>query len=246
MPDDALPDDPGHEPIDPLDEVIGALRAVEPDMDAICIAETVWLAALLAPESAAVPLRSNFSDDIPEEAVGPAGDPPVQAVPSPAQRADIGESVPASRRGLYERASSSDGAGILGRTVRVPQGRALPRALEVARSMRPFKRPWVTGRESQLDLKATIDGYSRSLELIPVFRPAPERWFELVVVADRSISMAVWQETVSEFTQVLRGTGAFRKLHVWDMDLEQDRLILRGPRGQVIVPEQMNSPMGDG
>ena len=110
--------------------------------------------------------------------------------------------------------------------------------------MRPFKRPWVTGRESQLDLKATIDDYSRSLELIPVFRPAPERWFELVIVVDRSISMAVWQETISEFTQVLRGTGAFRKLHEWDMDLEQDRLILHGPRGQVIVPEQMNSPDG--
>jgi NADH:ubiquinone oxidoreductase subunit F (NADH-binding)/ferredoxin len=242
VPDNASPDDLGHEPIDPLDEVIEVLRAIEPDMDATCIAETVWLAALLAPDSAAAPLRSNFSDDIREEAVSPAS--PVQAVSSQTQCADTGESVAASRRGLYEQAPSSDGPGILGRTVRAPHGRALPRALEVARSMRPFKRPWVTGRESQLDLKETIDGYSRSLELIPVFRPAPERWFELVVVVDRSISMAVWQETVFEFTKVLRGTGAFRQLHVWDMDLEQDRLIFRGPQGQVIVPEQMKSPDG--
>ena len=110
--------------------------------------------------------------------------------------------------------------------------------------MRPFKRPWITGRQSELDLKATIDDYSRSLELIPVFRPAPERWFELVVVVDDSISMTVWQETVAEFTQVLRGTGAFRKIHVWYMDYDQDRLALRGPRGQAIVPEQMNSSDG--
>src|SRR6185437_11948985 len=85
---------------------------------------------------------------------------------------------------------------------------------------------------------------SRSLELIPVFRPSPERWFELIIVVDRSISMAVWQETIRDFTQVLRGTGAFRKLHVWEMDAEQDRFTLHGPRGQVIVPEQMNSSDG--
>ena len=110
--------------------------------------------------------------------------------------------------------------------------------------MRPFKQPWLTGRRSRLDLKATIDDYSRSLELIPTFRPAPERWFELVIVVDRSFSMAVWQETVAELIQILRGTGAFRKLHVWDMDPTQERLMLRGPRGQVIVPRQMNSSDG--
>ena len=115
------------------------------------------------------------------------------------------------RQGLYERVPSDNQAAKRGHAVRVPQGRALPRALDIARSIRPFKQPWATGRRFRIDLKATIDDYSRSLELIPVFQPAPERWFEPVMVVDRSISMTVWQETIAEFTQVLRGTGAFRQ-----------------------------------
>lgn len=235
MPDNATLGNPGRESNDPLDRVIEAVRAVEPDMDAICIAETMWLAALWAPDP---------EGNILEEAANRAGDSSVQITPSQAQHSGIRRPVTKSRRGLYERGPSSDRTGILGRAVGVPQGRALPRALEVARSMRPFKQPWLTGRRSRLDLKATIDDYSRSLELIPTFRPAPERWFELVIVVDRSFSMAVWQETVAELIQILRGTGAFRKLHVWDMDPTQERLMLRGPRGQVIVPRQMNSSDG--
>ena len=246
MPDDTFPRNPDHAFDDPLDQVIEALCAVAPVMDVTCIAETVWLAAKLAPDSVAPPIRDDFpaEGDIPEEAVSQAGHNPLQAIRSHTQHAGIGKPVTASRRGLYEPASSSNRAGIPGQAIRIPQGRALPRALEIARSMRPFKQPWLTGRRSQLDLKATIDEYSRSLELIPAFRPAPERWFELVVVVDRSISMTIWEETITEFTQVLRGTGAFRKLHIWNMDSGQDRILLNGPLGQTMIPQQMNSSDG--
>ncbi|MFD9721176.1 hypothetical protein [Streptomyces mirabilis] len=55
-------------------------------------------------------------------------------------------------------------------------------------------------------------GYARSGELIPVFAPAPERWFDLVLVVDRSPSMQVWRETVSAFAGLLDRLGAFRTL----------------------------------
>jgi hypothetical protein len=110
--------------------------------------------------------------------------------------------------------------------------------------MRPLKRRWRAGQRQELDLAATIDGYARSLELIPVFRAAPERWFELFVIVDCSVSMGVWRQTVAELTDVLRKAGAFRKLQVWHLFPGATGAELRGPRHQRLSPRQLSASSG--
>ncbi|MCQ0002943.1 NB-ARC domain-containing protein [Streptomyces sudanensis] len=87
----------------------------------------------------------------------------------------------------------------------------------MTRALRPWKRPWPEGRRGALDIEATVDGYARSGELLPVFSAAPERWFDLTLVVDRSPTMRVWEETLGDFAAVLDRLGAFRTLRVRDL-----------------------------
>jgi hypothetical protein len=134
-----------------------------------------------------------------------------------------------------------------GHAVGVPRAAALPLALQAARAMRPWKRPWPTGRRRTLDLSATVDAYARSGELIPVFTAGPERWFDLVLIVDGSLSMRVWQETIEAFTGVLAQLGAFRTLQVIELgcDAGSDSGIeLRDRQGRPIPPGRLCAPHG--
>ncbi|MEV7416310.1 TIR-like protein FxsC [Streptomyces sp. NPDC089919] len=92
-------------------------------------------------------------------------------------------------------------------------------AREVARALRPLRRPWPGGRRPRLDVGRTVAEYARTGVLLPAFGPAPERWFDLTVVVDRSPTMAVWADTVDELLKVLATTGAFRTVRVRKLDL---------------------------
>ncbi|WP_175411711.1 NaeI family type II restriction endonuclease [Streptomyces sp. TRM64462] len=122
---------------------------------------------------------------------------------------------------LHERLPGG-GARLRGHAVAAPRASGLPRALELTRALRPWKRPWPQGRHTALDIDATVDGYARSGELIPVLGAAPERWFDLVLVVDRSPTMRVWQETLTDFTSVLDRLGAFRTLTVRDLEFDAE------------------------
>jgi energy-coupling factor transporter ATP-binding protein EcfA2 len=230
---------------DLLDRIVEMFLAVDPEVDALSIAETVWLAARSAPEPAARAPdaeRSHVSRDTIVPIV-PAEPRHLETL-SPPATAPAPVTGPRRDRNLYQAIHAVTEPARRGQSVRAPRGHALPRSLDLGRSMRPLKRRWRAGRRQELDLAATVDGYARTLELLPVLRPAPERWFELFLIVDRSPSMRVWQQTITELAELLRNTGAFRKLQVWDLHPETNEVILRGPRGQRLVPEQLSAASG--
>jgi hypothetical protein len=226
-----------------LDRIIDTLLAVDPELDALSIAETVWLAARRTPADSPPPVVDLGTGT----AAWPAAEPHGRLAAEPRVPVARAPAIPPPRdRDLYQVVGPrTTGRPVMrGRTVRAPRGQALPRSLDLGRSLRALKRRWRAGQRQELDLAATVDGYARSLELLPVFRAAPERWFELFVIVDRSASMAVWRQTIAELTDILRKSGAFRKLHVWDLDPETDGPVLRGPRGQPLTPEQLSAASG--
>ncbi|WP_159072272.1 FxSxx-COOH system tetratricopeptide repeat protein [Streptomyces sp. CMB-StM0423] len=100
------------------------------------------------------------------------------------------------------------------------------------RSLRPLRRTVPSVHATELDEEATADALVEPEPRLPRFRPARERWLDLVLVVDAGASMAVWRHTVAEFSDLLRSIGAFRTVTVrlLDTDAEQDsRLALRGP-----------------
>jgi signal recognition particle receptor subunit beta len=120
----------------------------------------------------------------------------------------------------------------------------LPRPLELVRSLRPLKTPWPAGNRLELDIEGTVHGFARTGQLVPAFRPAPERWFEAVVVIDKSASCAVWSSLATEFVQLLRQVGALRLVRTMGLDLSDETVLLRGERGQIVDPDQLRSTEG--
>ncbi|WP_367320208.1 TIR-like protein FxsC [Streptomyces sp. HUAS ZL42] len=214
--------------------MVRALDAVAPDLDGTTLAEVLWLAARMGTPPEGTP-------------AGSSPEPPAAgtSVPPSATGTDEGGSGPATARqpgrALHERlAGASD--HVAGAAVAAPRGAGLPLAQEVTRALRPWKRPWPRGRRSALDVDATVDGYARSGELIPVFRPAPERWFGLVLVVDRSPAMRVWQDLIDDFTAVLNRLGAFRTLQVRELAFGDEGPELRDGLGRLTGPGEPRSP----
>ncbi|MCZ4602651.1 SAV_2336 N-terminal domain-related protein [Streptomyces sp. Lzd4kr] len=195
-----------------LDALVRALAgALGEDTDATAIADALWLAAA----TTAIP----GTDDGPPEPA-PADDTGEETQPASAADTQTPESPRSASDGtgaavLYERLPHARPAR--GMSVAVPGGRDLPRALELSRALRPFKRRYAQGRRLTLDLDATVRDYRRTGELIPMLGPTPEPWFELLLVVDTSPTMAVWQNTNREFASLLAGLGAFRRVRTWSL-----------------------------
>ncbi|MET9764522.1 NaeI family type II restriction endonuclease [Streptomyces sp. NPDC006372] len=240
-----VPDEPGAS--EGLSRVLTALRAAAPDLDGTALAEVLWLAARMAGDSAAV--REQPTDPRPDR---PAANPvrpaptPDRSVPQPTAAAPV-KSPDAGRSGaaagadrpadhtLHERRTGERDL-LRGTALPAPRAAALPQALELTRALRPWKRRWREGRRSELDVDMTVAGYARSGQLIPVFAPAPERWFDVTFVVDRSPGMRVWRETVEEFTALATRISAFRTLRVRDLTFRPD--------GTPVSPGRLGSSSG--
>ncbi|GGM94159.1 hypothetical protein GCM10011578_013020 [Streptomyces fuscichromogenes] len=216
---------------DPLARLLTTLTAVAPDWGTTDLADALWLAARIDGNTGDWSGRS--ASDLPEDA-SPA---PEAAAP------DTGPQPGAPAADLHERLTGTP-VRIPGDAVAVPPAAALPLALETGRAVRPWKRRWPHGRRSALDIDATVDGYARSGELLPVFGPAPERWFDLTVVVDRSPAMRVWQETVTDFAAVLDRLGAFRTLQICDLLLTDGGPELRDRQAESMGHGRLRSADG--
>ncbi|MFD7553239.1 SAV_2336 N-terminal domain-related protein [Streptomyces sp. NPDC059835] len=228
-----------------LSRVLAALRTAAPDLDGTALAEVLWLASRMARDAAASPDLAEPRGDLsvstavpPARAPDRAGTAPTVATPvvrSSTPQPDIAGTALAADHALHARRAGGPDR-LRGTTVSVPRAAALPHALDVTHALRPWKRRWREGRRSELDVDLTVAGYARSGHLIPVFAPAPERWFDVTFVVDRSPGMRVWRETVKELIALVSRTGAFRTLRVRDL--------LFRPDGSPISPGQVGSPDG--
>ncbi|MGW1976772.1 TIR-like protein FxsC [Streptomyces sp. NPDC001889] len=185
-----------------LTTVVGALGGLGRDLDGVAVAELLWLAARRPPAPPAAP---------------PDPDRAAAGAPAPGADEPAGRERPAARR-LFPAVAEPGGPRVPARRLQVPAGSALPRSRRIATALRPLGRPWRDGRELRLDIGTTIADYARGGELVPAFRPAPERWFDLTVALDRSPTMRVWDETIGELLSVLARTGVFRTLRVQRTD----------------------------
>ncbi|WP_051695906.1 NaeI family type II restriction endonuclease [Streptomyces sp. NRRL S-244] len=236
-----------------LARAVAALRAAAPALDATALAEALWLAARM--DAAATAAATDRAADREPERSGESGsvpaDPPwterAEARPqsgTEGREGHAGHEGPDGERALHERLPGS-GSRVRGDALTAPRGARLPLALDVTRALRPWKRQWRPGRRHELDVEATVDGYARSGELIPAFRAAPERWFDLVLVVDRSPSMQVWKDTVGAFAGVLDRLGAFRTLQIRDLTFDGPAgAALRDGQGRPTPPGRLRSPDG--
>ncbi|MFD4231347.1 TIR-like protein FxsC [Streptomyces sp. NPDC058545] len=211
---------------DGLGAVVDSLLGLDSDLDAVSIAEVLWLAA--QNDSPSLGDGTKTYDARSQE------DPDARATTA-GQSAETDE---AARRSPLHTPweDGTPGPGTV--EVSLPRNSTLPRGRELARALKPLKRPWPRGRRQRLDIPATVADYVRVGELTPVFSDEPERWFDATVVIDRSPTMAVWAGTAAELVRLLARTGVFRTLRVRELYADgflENTPTLHGPLGQRVL-----------
>ncbi|MEU9079618.1 SAV_2336 N-terminal domain-related protein [Kitasatospora sp. NPDC048538] len=215
-------------------------RALPPDTDATTVADLLWLAAAEgrgADDRAGEPASGPSPRDAAQVSSGhdPGTGP---GLPAPQGRPDDvadDTGVP-----LYEDLPAGPAPG---RSIQVAAGRALPRSLELARALRPFKRRYPRGARRALDIDATLREYTRGGELAPVFGPVPEAWFDVVILVDTHPTMDVWRDTVDELDTLLAGIGAFRGVRRLRLSVDGEPTITDG-RGRAVGRGRVTAPGG--
>ncbi|MFB7512439.1 FxSxx-COOH system tetratricopeptide repeat protein [Streptomyces sp. NPDC056144] len=102
-------------------------------------------------------------------------------------------------------------------------GEELPGALrnprDLSRALRPLNRRLPGGaRRRVLDEEATAVRAVETGHWDPVLTRPPDRWFEVALVVERSVSMTVWQPVARAFAELLRTQGAFADVRLWTLD----------------------------
>lgn len=188
------------------------LNGIPFDLNAEEIANLLWLtleinknSSPVASKKSAEQSRSEIADpsEIPSVVETPVGDrsslPPVSQVPLVAER------------------PQSDSKPTPALPISVPDAPALPRTLELSRSLRPLMRKAKSHHAQILDEDATVQQIADERIWSPVMQPAPERWLELAIVVEETNLLEVWQKTIVEFQALMERHGAFRDVRTWQL-----------------------------
>ena len=129
-----------------------------------------------------------------------------------------------------------------GLTISVPDARSLREPLSLARSLKPLLQRVASGWSNVLDEEATILKIDRDRVWMPVFKPNLEAWLDLVLVVDESVSMQIWQRTISELQRFLAHYEVFRDVRVYSLVVENERAYVRPRLGAASQGQSLRNP----
>ncbi|GAA4674338.1 FxSxx-COOH system tetratricopeptide repeat protein [Phytohabitans rumicis] len=203
-----------------------------PDLTWSELADGLWLAgheASASASSAAVDPKPVRAPPVtPSEPASASPDPEDVAAPAPDHRSDAAgpDGTPPGFDLLLEVGGPS-----LGEVAGWPAVPALRNPTVIVRALRPLKRMVPSRRNWVPDEEATAERSADDPLWLPVFRPAAEHRWDLVLVVDDGPSMVVWRRTVKQFTQTLQRSGVFQNVHtrlLTTATTDPDALYIRG------------------
>lgn len=218
------------------------LKQVGLDFDAENLADWLWLALQVGGEAS---LASPEAADRPEQA--PAASPDVQIRQSDAP--PPGE-APFSLRlpGPSQQAVSSGGRSL---PFQAPAAPALRESLALGRLLRPLMQKMPSRQSSILDEEATASQTAERKFCMPVLRPAPERWLELVLLVEELPSTQIWKDIIDDFQRLVERQGAFRDVRTWSLRVDAQgqpglysRRYLPSHKQRPCRPNELRSPSG--
>ncbi len=212
-----------------LDAFIAGLTKAGLDLDVENVLDALWLAqqprAVVIDFAAAEHDPADTQTD-PESSKGrrkrrKSSPPPV---PPLENRLESGESNAGSAQVFAENVGENAEKRHRASPVSIPAAQALPGRLALARSLRPFLQRWHSHRDLDINEELTVEKTAElNRYLYPVFRPRLERWFDVSVVIEDEPAVAVWSDTLRDFCQTLRETGAFQDVRLWRLRFPKAR-----------------------
>ncbi|MEB3218384.1 MAG: SAV_2336 N-terminal domain-related protein [Nostocales cyanobacterium 94392] len=223
-----------------IERVIGAFKDLGFDLDDTEIADILWLI---------VQMRRSQSSPLPQsQQQTPASTPQITPTPpqSPLNQNKKSPQSSSKKEGsanVYPQPSQDSNQTSSGLPIKVSTAQALRNQLVISRSLKPLKRRVPSKNEFILDETATAERIAEEKLLLPVMRPAPERWLELALVIDEEASMMLWKQTIKEFKQLLERHGAFRDVRTWGLFISEDSKVwLRSRTGSVSRQKKLHNP----
>ncbi len=126
---------------------------------------------------------------------------------------------------------------------KAPAARGLRNPLDLARALRPLMRKVSSQTKKILDEEETVRQFAEKRILIPVLKPATERWLDLALVVEESRSIVIWQEIIAEFQKLTELQGAFRSVSTWSLRTDEKGEIKLFPKqNQTANQQQSRSP----
>jgi hypothetical protein len=98
---------------------------------------------------------------------------------------------------------------------RVPGVTSLPGKLKLAKALYPLQKRIDNQLVSEIDEQATANRIAETKVWLPVLQPVKDRWLDLELVVDQSVSMALWKPVVADVHRLLVQLGAFRNVRRW-------------------------------
>jgi hypothetical protein len=226
-------------PSQPADDALGALlrglEAAECAFTATDVADALWLFSRVEgltagpPEPPPEPVPLNDGDAPAPVRVEPAPAPPPPEPLRPVLRKQkIGRRpVRPQPAGVSVPGGDTEPSGV---RMNVPSHSALADPRAVVGALRPL----LTRRRSrgrvELDVEATIRRRGEEGNFSLVFSPALDRWLDVSVVIDSSLSMQVWEPTLRDLRRVFETLGAFRQTRTWHLATDGEKPSLHPAR----------------
>ncbi|MFF5652808.1 SAV_2336 N-terminal domain-related protein [Streptomyces collinus] len=139
-----------------------------------------------------------------------------------------------------------------GTPVRVRRATSLDDPLAVMRALRALGRRRVPGNRMELDEEPTVSASVDHRMLLPVLRPARDRWLDLTLVVDTHRSMLLWHDVIAELRRLLTQTGLFRTVRMWFLHASGSRgpgariTVSTRPGGERRRPQEVTAGRGHG
>ncbi len=196
-----------------IKRLVELLQQTDFDLDAEQIADILWLAQNIQPESASVSSESASAEEVKTviieetEVISSDSHPPV----------DIPDEIPLQKTAaayISESPSQQSGQTL---PFWAPAARSLRNPLELGRALRPLRKKVPSPTVQVMDEEATVEQIAETNMWVPKMRSAPERWLDLALVVEETTLTEVWRKTINEFQQLLEHLGAFRSVRVWTM-----------------------------
>ncbi|VTU18128.1 Thermophilic serine proteinase precursor [Variovorax sp. PBS-H4] len=139
------------------------------------------------------------------------------------------------------------------RRVQVPVADALPGRAAIERALKPFLRKRPSANRRVVDTQATAEASAqacaellagaafgtRAHALVPVLRPVAERWFDVVLLAERDEAMLAFEDTLIELRNLLARHGAFGQVRLWRWSIKAGAVNVESPSGMPCAPRAM-------
>ncbi|VTU15146.1 Intracellular serine protease [Variovorax sp. PBL-H6] len=139
------------------------------------------------------------------------------------------------------------------RRVQVPVADALPGRAAIERALKPFLRKRPSRNRRVIDTQATAEASAqacaellagaapgtRAYALVPVLRPVAERWFDVVLLAERDEAMLAFEDTLVELRNLLARHGAFEQVRLWRWSIRAGAMNVESPSGMPCAPRAM-------